>query len=137
MSDLYSHILGGLYGEALGDAWGMPAYLIPEQTWEKFGGWIERFLPAWQDGGDAGAHGALVRQIFDDGLMTDGDACDIGDRVQRTRRAVEWNSQIARPWFCAESQTRLRDEQGHAERRTLFLHRRFLNCPAHGPWSAG
>lgn len=41
-------ILGGLYGQALGDAWGMPAYFDPDQTWEKFG-WIEEFLPAPDD----------------------------------------------------------------------------------------
>lgn len=43
-----SHILGGLYGQALGDAWGMPAYFDPQQTWERFG-WIETFLDAPDD----------------------------------------------------------------------------------------
>ncbi len=41
-------ILGGLYGQALGDAWGMPAYFDPQQTWERFG-WVETFLPAPDD----------------------------------------------------------------------------------------
>ncbi len=45
---LKSKILGGLYGQALGDAWGMPAYFEPQQTWNKFG-WIETFLPAPDD----------------------------------------------------------------------------------------
>lgn len=39
-------ILGGLYGQALGDAWAMPAMLSPDATWEYYGGWITEFLPA-------------------------------------------------------------------------------------------
>ncbi|MGC8787421.1 MAG: ADP-ribosylglycohydrolase family protein [Anaerolineae bacterium] len=46
---LYRHILGGLLGEALGDAWGMPALLTPEETWQRFGGWIDRFYPGPPD----------------------------------------------------------------------------------------
>ena len=46
---LYQHILGGLLGEALGDAWGMPALLTPEETWQRFGGWVDRFCPAPPD----------------------------------------------------------------------------------------
>ena len=97
MSDLYSHILGGLYGEALGDAWGMPAYLIPEQTWRKFGGWIERFLPAPDDhpfhlGMPAGRITddteqafALARSIIADGGVT----------VEGVARAiVEWYDSV-------------------------------------------
>jgi ADP-ribosylglycohydrolase len=42
------YILGGLYGQALGDAWGMPAYFDPQQTWERYG-WIETFLAAPDD----------------------------------------------------------------------------------------
>ncbi|MCL4248122.1 MAG: ADP-ribosylglycohydrolase family protein [Anaerolineae bacterium] len=41
-------ILGGLYGQALGDAWGMPAYFDPDQTWKAYG-WIEDFLPGPDD----------------------------------------------------------------------------------------
>ncbi|MEM6281782.1 MAG: ADP-ribosylglycohydrolase family protein [Chloroflexota bacterium] len=41
-------ILGGLYGQALGDAFGMPALFHPRDTWEKIG-WIESFLPAPDD----------------------------------------------------------------------------------------
>ncbi|MBO9361404.1 MAG: ADP-ribosylglycohydrolase family protein [Thermoflexus sp.] len=47
--DLEEKILGALYGQALGDAWGMPALLNPHQTWERFGGWLERFYPAPPD----------------------------------------------------------------------------------------
>lgn len=43
---LHNHILGGLYGQALGDAWGMPALLTPQQTLQHFGGWITDFLPS-------------------------------------------------------------------------------------------
>jgi len=46
---LYQHILGGLFGEALGDAWGMPALLAPEETWQRYGGWIDRFHPGPAD----------------------------------------------------------------------------------------
>jgi ADP-ribosylglycohydrolase len=46
---LYDHILGGLYGQALGDAWCMSALLTPEQTWQRHGGWIDRFLPGPDD----------------------------------------------------------------------------------------
>ncbi len=42
----YDRILGGLLGQALGDAWGMPALLNPRATWEHFGGWVEELLPA-------------------------------------------------------------------------------------------
>jgi ADP-ribosylglycohydrolase len=45
---LKPHVLGGLYGQALGDAWGMPAYFDPDQTWKTFG-WITTFLPAPPD----------------------------------------------------------------------------------------
>jgi ADP-ribosylglycohydrolase len=44
--DLFDKILGGLYGQALGDAWAMPALLSPKATWEWYGGWITKFLPA-------------------------------------------------------------------------------------------
>lgn len=46
---LYERILGGLYGQALGDAFAMPAYLRPEVTRERYGGWIEEFLPGPPD----------------------------------------------------------------------------------------
>lgn len=45
---LHDHILGGLYGQALGDAWGMPAYLDPRHTWAAYG-WITGLLPAPDD----------------------------------------------------------------------------------------
>ncbi len=45
---LKDKILGGLYGQALGDAWGMPAYFDPEQTWSAYG-WITSFLPGPDD----------------------------------------------------------------------------------------
>jgi ADP-ribosylglycohydrolase len=41
-------ILGCLYGQALGDAWGMPAYFHPDPTWNKYG-WVDRFYPGPDD----------------------------------------------------------------------------------------
>jgi len=62
--NLYDHILGGLLGQALGDAWGMPAYLSPEDTWEKYGGWVDRFYPGPED---HPVHGGLQPgQVTDD-----------------------------------------------------------------------
>ncbi|HEY3228153.1 MAG TPA: ADP-ribosylglycohydrolase family protein, partial [Roseiflexaceae bacterium] len=46
---LYDQILGGLYGQALGDAWCMSALLTPDQTWQRYGGWIDRFYPGPDD----------------------------------------------------------------------------------------
>jgi ADP-ribosylglycohydrolase len=46
--DLFDHILGGLLGQALGDAWAMPAYFRPDQTWQAYG-WITTFLPGPAD----------------------------------------------------------------------------------------
>lgn len=46
---LKDKILGGLYGQALGDAWGMPAYFDFDHTWEAYGGWITSLLPAPPD----------------------------------------------------------------------------------------
>lgn len=42
---LYEHILGGLLGQAYGDAFAMPALLHPEDTWSRYGGWITDFQP--------------------------------------------------------------------------------------------
>lgn len=46
---LHAHILGGLYGQALGDAWAMPAFLRPQHTWERYGGWLETLVDAPPD----------------------------------------------------------------------------------------
>jgi ADP-ribosylglycohydrolase len=46
---LKDKILGGLYGQALGDAWGMPAYFDIDRTWEAYGGWITDLLPGPAD----------------------------------------------------------------------------------------
>jgi ADP-ribosylglycohydrolase len=62
--DLYEHILGGLFGQALGDAYAMPAYLRPEVTWERYSGWIEKFLPGPSD--HPVHHGLLAGQVTDD-----------------------------------------------------------------------
>jgi len=41
---MLNKILGGLFGQALGDAWAMPALMTPEDTWQRFNGFIDRFL---------------------------------------------------------------------------------------------
>jgi len=46
---LYPHILGALYGHALGDAWGMAAYLRPNHTWTYYNGWLESLAAAPPD----------------------------------------------------------------------------------------
>lgn len=46
---LKDKILGGLYGQALGDAWGMPAYFDVDQTWDAYGGWITELKPGPAD----------------------------------------------------------------------------------------
>lgn len=45
---LQDKIVGCLYGQALGDAWGMPAYFHPDQTWAKYG-WVDKFYPGPAD----------------------------------------------------------------------------------------
>ncbi|MFN8441207.1 MAG: ADP-ribosylglycohydrolase family protein [Caldilineaceae bacterium] len=79
---LYQHILGGLYGQALGDAWGMPALLTPQQTWQTFGGWLTDFfpspdqhfvhagLPAGRITDDTEQAFALAESILEDGAVT-------------------------------------------------------------------
>jgi ADP-ribosylglycohydrolase len=46
---LKKKILGGLYGQALGDAWGMPAYFDLDHTWQAYDGWITELLPGLPD----------------------------------------------------------------------------------------
>jgi len=94
---LYPHILGGLYGQALGDAWGMPAALRPEQTWNRYGGWLETLLAPASDhpvhGGfqagevtdDTQQAMSLARAIINDGQVT----------VEGTARAImAWYDEI-------------------------------------------
>ncbi len=45
LRSMLQRILGCLYGQALGDAWAMPALLRPNDTWEYYGGWLTRFHP--------------------------------------------------------------------------------------------
>lgn len=46
---LFEHVYGGLIGQALGDAFAMPAYFKPKDTWDFYGGWINDFLPGPSD----------------------------------------------------------------------------------------
>jgi len=60
---LYDHILGGLYGQALGDSFAMPAMLRPEVTWKRYG-WFKEFMDAPDD--HPAHHGLKAGQITDD-----------------------------------------------------------------------
>ncbi|HJZ46904.1 MAG TPA: ADP-ribosylglycohydrolase family protein [Roseiflexaceae bacterium] len=111
---LYDHILGGLYGQALGDAWCMAALLTPDQTWQRYGGWIDGFylgpsdhpvhagLPAGRITDDTEQAFALAESIIEDrGVTVEGAARAIlrwYDRIggdtcpyvgPSTRRAVQ------------------------------------------------
>lgn len=61
---LYRHIIGGLMGQALGDAFAMPAFLRPEDTWRYYGGWIEKFHPGPKD--HPVHYGLKAGQVTDD-----------------------------------------------------------------------
>ncbi|MBN1263975.1 MAG: ADP-ribosylglycohydrolase family protein [Anaerolineales bacterium] len=61
---LAEHILGGIFGQALGDAFAMPAYLRPQDTLKYYSGWIETFLPG--PPGHPAHDGLKAGQITDD-----------------------------------------------------------------------
>ena len=61
---VYPHILGGLYGQAWGDAWAMAALFRPRQTWDHYGGWVDYFA---EPPADHPIHGGLkAGQVTDD-----------------------------------------------------------------------
>lgn len=64
MTDLLKKIRGGFYGQALGDAWAMPAMLNPQKTWEYYGGYIETFLDGPKD--HPVHHNLTAGQVTDD-----------------------------------------------------------------------
>ena len=61
---LEKHAAGGLFGQALGDAFAMPAMLRPEDTRERYGDWIEEFHPG--PPGHPAHEGLKAGQITDD-----------------------------------------------------------------------
>jgi len=63
-SALEKRVFGGLMGQALGDAFAMPAYLRPQDTWSYYGGWIDGFHPGPPD--HPAHHGLKAGQITDD-----------------------------------------------------------------------
>lgn len=64
MTDWLDKIYGGLYGQALGDSFCMPAMLRPEDTWAKFSGWITEFYPGPED--HPFHHGLPAGRVTDD-----------------------------------------------------------------------
>jgi len=66
-TDLRNKIAGAIYGVALGDAMGMPAYFSPDETKEKLG-WIDDFLDAPFD--HPVHKGFLAGQVTDDTEQT-------------------------------------------------------------------
>jgi ADP-ribosylglycohydrolase len=64
MTELHNKIRGGFYGQAFGDAWAMPAFLNPQQTWDYYGGTIETFLDGPQ--GHPVHHKLTAGQVTDD-----------------------------------------------------------------------
>ena len=63
---------------------------------------LEAVLAAWQHRRHPGPHRAAVGQVLDQGCVTDRDAGDVGNRVQRPRAAVEGDAEIpgARRFAC-------------------------------------
>lgn len=94
---MFKQILGGLYGQALGDAWGMPALLKPAQTWARYGGWLTTLLPAPDDhlvhaGLPAGRITDDTEQAF---ALAEAMIADGGVTVAGTARAIlAWYDRI-------------------------------------------
>lgn len=61
---LYEHILGGLLGQAFGDAFAMPALLHPDDTWKRHGGWLTGFHPG--PAGHPAHEGLPAARVTDD-----------------------------------------------------------------------
>lgn len=95
-SHLLSHILGGLYGQALGDAWGMAAYLTPEQTWAYHNGWVDTLAAPPPD---HPVHGGLqAGQVTDDTEQAMALAQTI---IQTGQITVEGAAQAIVAWYEA------------------------------------
>lgn len=60
----YSAILGALYGQAIGDAMGMPSELWPLHQVRDYFGWIDNFLPAPKE--NIAANGFQAGEFTDD-----------------------------------------------------------------------
>ncbi|UCF95852.1 MAG: ADP-ribosylglycohydrolase family protein [Spirochaetaceae bacterium] len=61
---LYEHILGGLLGQACGDAFAMSALLHPKDTWRHYGGWLSDFQPGPE--GHPAHEGLPAARVTDD-----------------------------------------------------------------------
>lgn len=125
---LLNKILGGLYGQALGDAWAMPALFTPAQTWARFGGWIPDFrpgpadhfvhagLPAARVTDDTEQAFALAEAIIRDGRVT----------AEGTARAiVAWYDRIGGdtcPFVGPSTRRAVAAIKGGADIHTAGLH---------------
>jgi ADP-ribosylglycohydrolase len=79
---MMERILGGLYGQALGDAWAMPALPSPEENRQRYPDWFDDFYPAPPDHpvhaglkagqvtDDTEQAMALAQAIIEDGRVT-------------------------------------------------------------------
>jgi len=79
---LHAHILGGLYGQAMGDAWAMPADLRPNLTWQRYGGWVTSMVDAPND--------HPVHAGFKAGQVTD----DTQQAMALAQTLIETNGQL-------------------------------------------
>ena len=62
--EVHNRVLGGLFGQALGDAFAMPAYLHPRDTRKYYGEWVEEFYPGPE--GHPAHDGLKAGQVTDD-----------------------------------------------------------------------
>jgi ADP-ribosylglycohydrolase len=125
---LYDHILGGLYGQALGDGWCMPAMLTPDQTWERYGGWLDRFHPG---AADHPVHGGLPPgRITDDteqafqlaaAIVEDG-GVTLDGAVRAVLRWYDYVGGESCPYIGPSTRRAVQRLRGGADPRTSGLH---------------
>ena len=91
---LYEHILGGLLGQAYGDAFAMPALLRPEDTWKHYGGWLNGFHPGPQ--GHPAHEGLPAARVTDD---TEQAFALAGSILSRGKVTVEGAAEALLAWY--------------------------------------
>ena len=73
-------------------------------------------LAARQDRGDPGAHLVAVGQVLDQGDLANGDASDVGDRIERAWLAFERHAEITRARFGSGRQRANRVQHENTDR---------------------